>query len=172
MAKSKKTEVWSAWATKTAASWAAEVERVGKTVKAGMSEAELVKVMGKPRSRSEDGDTLFFAFRFDAPPFWDERDGSFPEATLHLSLSKKKQYDGRLHIGWAAGDDNEVLPEDEFQAVAAALAAHFAPTHGPATKLKGKLKGFTFPEAKGVQLIVHGGISYLTAQLTLSLNPS
>ncbi len=164
----KKTEAWSEWATKTAASWAAEVERVGKTVKAGMSEAELLKVMGKPASRSEG--TLFFPFAFGAPPFWDEGE-AFPQGSLRLSLSKKNQYDGRLHIEWAAGDLNDAFPEDEFQAVAAALAAHFAPTHGPATKVKGKLKGFTFPEAKGVQLTVHGGISYQTAQLTLSLDP-
>lgn len=163
----KKTEALSQWATQTAASWAAEVERVGTTVKAGMSEAELVEVMGKPVSRH--GNTLFFLFRFEAPPFWDERE-SFPEANLQLNLSKKKQYDGSLHIGWSAGDGNEVFPEDEFQSVAAALAAHFAPTYGPATKVKGRLKGFTFPEAKGVQLTVHGGISYQTAQLTLSLD--
>lgn len=164
----KKSEAWSEWATQSAASWAAEVERVSKAVKAGMSEAELIKVMGKPASR--DGNTLFFPFRFQAPPFWDERE-SFPEATLQLNLSKKKQYDGSLHIGWSAGDGNEVLPEDEFQSVAAALAAHFAPTHGAATRVKGKLKGYTFPEAKGVELSVQGGISYQTAQLTLTLQP-
>ncbi len=168
MAKTKKTEAWSEWATKTAASWAAEVERVGKTVKAGMSEAELVKVMGKPASRS-DG-TLLFPFTFGAPPFWDEGE-AFPPATLRLHLSKKQQCDGRLHIEWAAGDPNDVFPEDEFQAVSSALAAQFTPTHGPATKVKGKLKGYTFPEAKGVELSVHGGISYQTAQLTLTLQP-
>lgn len=164
----KKTEVSSEWATQTAASWAAEVERVGKTVKAGMSEAELLKVMGKPASRS-DG-TLFFPFTFGAPPFWDEGE-AFPEASLRLNLSKKSQYDGRLHLEWAAGDPNDAFPEDEFQAVAAALAAHFAPTHGPSKKVKGKLKEFTFPEAKDVQLTVRGGLSYQTAQLTLWLEP-
>lgn len=164
----KKAETWSAWATQTASSWAAEVERVGKTVKAGMSEAELVKLMGKPASRSEG--TLFFPFTFAAPPFWSEGE-AFPEATLRLSLSKKKLSDGRLHLEWSAGDSNDEFPEDEFEAVAAALAAHFAETHGPSTKVKGKLKEFTFPEAKDVQLTVRGGVSYQTAQLTLSLDP-
>ncbi|MBM4783541.1 MAG: hypothetical protein GQE15_38190 [Archangiaceae bacterium] len=164
----RKTEAWSAWATQTAASWAAEVERVGQSVKTGMSEAELLKVMGKPASRS-DG-TLFFAFGFEAPPFWDEGE-AFPEASLRLNLSKKKQYDGRLHLEWSAGDPNDAFPDDEFQAVASALAAHFAETHGPATKVKGKLKEFTFPEAKDVQLTVRGGVSYQTAQLTLWLDP-
>ncbi|MBL8939081.1 MAG: hypothetical protein JNM69_31250 [Archangium sp.] len=164
----KKTEASSAWATQTAASWVAEVERVSTAVKAGMSEAELLKVIGKPASRN--GGTLFFPFTFAAPPFWDEGE-PFPEASLRLNLSTKKQYDGRLHLEWSAGDSNDAFPADEFEAVAAALAAHFAETHGPSTKVKGKLKEFTFPEAKGLQLTVRGGVSYQTAQLTLWLEP-
>lgn len=164
----KKTEARSEWATQTAASWAAEVERVSKTVKAGMTEAQLYEALGQ--LAKNDGGTLFFGFTFAAPPFWDEGE-AFPEASLRLNLSKKKQYDGRLHLEWAAGDPNDAFPEDEFQAVASALAAHFTPAYGPPTKVKGKLMEFTFPEAKGVQLTVRGGVSYQTAQLTLWLEP-
>lgn len=165
----KKSEAVSAWATQTAAAWAGEVERVGKLVKLGMGEAEVIKALGKPSS-SAAGGTLFYPFAFAAPPFWDEGE-AFPVAALGLSLSKKK-YAGRLQLEWSAGDPNASFPEGEFHAVVTALAALFAKVHGPAAKAKGKMKEFNFPEAKGVQLTVRGGINYQTAQLTIGLQPA
>lgn len=167
----KKTQAVSDWATQTASAWAGELERVGKLVKVGMSEAELIKAVGEPRSRDASGTTLFYGFTFGPPPFW-EASEAFPQADVGLSVSKKKKYEGRMQIGWSAGDPNGSMPDAEFQAVAVSIAALLTPVHGPAAKGKGKLKEFTFPEAKGVKLTVTGGLSYQTAQLTVVVQPA
>ena len=58
----KKSDV-SPWATQTATAWAGELERVGKLVKVGMSEKELIKVLGKP---VPDSGVFYHSFAFAA----------------------------------------------------------------------------------------------------------
>ena len=89
---------------------------------------------------------------------------------MRLGISKKKEFDGGLSIEWSAVDSS--FEDAEFHGVAASLAALFTPVYGRATKKKAALTTYTFPEAKGVQLVITGGISYETAQLTISLGPA